>query len=83
LPAIFSASISKKQRHNRIFLDYLRNEKEATAIAPFLPCHDTNASLAVPVNWKKLPSLKSAKEYNLKTIDEYFSLPYESLFTFQ
>ncbi len=71
-PAVFTANMSKKARTKKVFLDYLRNEREATAIAPFSPRNNVEASIAVPISWKKLPSFNTAKAYSIKTVDEYF-----------
>jgi bifunctional non-homologous end joining protein LigD len=83
-PQVFTANISKKGRTGKIFIDYLRNEKEATAIAPFSPRHDEMASVAVPISWEKLPSFKNSKAYSIKTIENYFKdfpkNPWESFF---
>lgn len=71
-PQIFTANMSKKKRGNKIFLDYLRNEREATAIAPFSPRKYPNAAVAVPISWKKLTSFKTSAAYTIPTIDKYF-----------
>ncbi len=71
-PKIFTDNLIKKSRVNKIFIDYLRNEKEATAVAPFSPRHDEDASIAVPIAWDKLSQIKNSKAFNIRTIDEYF-----------
>ena len=72
-PNLFTANMSKKKRIGKIFIDYLRNEKEATAIAPFSPRRDDNANIAVPISWEKLPDYKSSQAFNIKTIEDYFT----------
>lgn len=84
-PHIFTSNIRKKERSHKIFVDYLRNEKEATSIAAFSPRHDEKGSVAVPVSWKNLRSYKNSKAYSIQTIDLYFKdypqTPWKNFFT--
>lgn len=70
-PALFIDTMNKMARKNKIFIDYLRNEKEATAVSPFSPRHDENASIAVPISWDKLNDYKNSKHYSIRSIDVY------------
>ena len=36
-PSLYITKMTKAERTNRIYLDYLRNDRESTAIAPFSP----------------------------------------------
>lgn len=71
-PNLFTAEISKKKRVNKIFIDYLRNEHEATAIAPFSPRSNPEASIAVPISWEALSTTTTSKEYSINTLEKYF-----------
>lgn len=68
-PDRYVASMSKNKRHGRIFIDYLRNERGSTAIAPFSPRRRDGATLATPVSWRELPRMASAAEFTIDTID--------------
>ena len=59
LPAQFTANLSKKKRTGKIFIDYLRNAMEATAVAAYSTRARPNASVATPVRWEELtPELR-------------------------
>jgi len=59
-PERFVATMSKAKRHGRIFVDYLRNQRGATAIAPFSTRARKGAYVALPVSWPALARLKTA-----------------------
>lgn len=65
-PGRYLATATKARRHNRIFVDYLRNSREATAIAPYSSRARAGAPIALPVDWSELGSLKSASQYTVQ-----------------
>lgn len=71
-PKLFTSNMNKIHRKNKIFLDYLRNDREATAIAAFSPRRNENANIAVPISWKALPEMGRSSAYSIESIDEYF-----------
>jgi bifunctional non-homologous end joining protein LigD len=66
-PDRFVANARKANRKGRIFVDWLRNERSATAIAPYSPRARAGAPVAMPVSWAELGKVKSANAYNTKT----------------
>ncbi len=50
-PDRFVATMSKARRKGRIFIDWLRNERGATAIAPYSVRAKPHAPVAMPVSW--------------------------------
>jgi bifunctional non-homologous end joining protein LigD len=55
-PSLYVTKMTKAIRAGRIYLDYQRNEREATAIAPFSPRARTGAPAAVTLHWIELES---------------------------
>ncbi len=71
-PKLFVSVMSKKKRVGKIFIDYLRNDKESTAIASFSPRKDEKASVAVPISWDVFEKTSTSKLYSIRNIDDYF-----------
>jgi bifunctional non-homologous end joining protein LigD len=60
-PRRFVAQASKAKRKGRIFVDYLRNDHTATAVAPYALRARPGASVAMPIEWEALsPELDPA-----------------------
>lgn len=58
-PQRYVATQSKAQRHGKIFIDYLRNGRGATFVAPYSTRARPNAPVATPLFWEELtPDLK-------------------------
>jgi len=64
-PDRYIAQASKAKRKGKIFIDYLRNERGATAIAPYSTRARKGAPVAMPVSWEELKSLKAANSFHI------------------
>ncbi|MBI4923200.1 MAG: hypothetical protein HY834_15775 [Devosia nanyangense] len=64
-PDRFTANIRKTTRTGRMFVDYLRNERGATAVCPFSTRARDGAPCAVPVSWDELKTLDHANGFSI------------------
>ncbi len=53
-PERYLSKMSKAARKRRIFIDYLRNQRGATAIAPYSPRARRGTPVALPLSWSDL-----------------------------
>ena len=54
MPDAFVANMSKAKRKGRIFVDWLRNQRGATAVLPYSVGAREGAGVAVPITWAQL-----------------------------
>lgn len=69
-PDKFTANMAKAARSGRIFIDYLRNSRGATAVAPYSTRARASAPIAIPVDWDELKSGLKADDFTVATIDD-------------
>ncbi|MDP5281013.1 DNA ligase D [Sphingomonas sp. DG1-23] len=65
-PDRFTANLKKVTRKGKIFIDYLRNQRGATAVLPYVARARENAPVAAPITWTELRDLDSAKRYTIR-----------------
>jgi bifunctional non-homologous end joining protein LigD len=73
LPRQFSAKMGAKNRVGKIFVDYLRNRRQASTVAPYSLRARPGLPVAVPIAWEELTEIGSAARWTLSTIAERFS----------
>lgn len=64
-PERYVATMSKARRKGRIFIDWLRNQRGATAVMPYSARARANAPVAVPVDWAELDAMESAHPFGV------------------
>lgn len=67
-PELFMATMSKAARTHKIFVDYLRNSRGATAVVPFSPRARANAPVSTPLSWQELTPRITADHYTVENI---------------
>lgn len=64
-PDRFTVALPKVQRRGRIFLDFLRNHRTATAIMPWSARARRGMPVAAPVSWEELPDIQRADAFTI------------------
>jgi bifunctional non-homologous end joining protein LigD len=69
-PARFTVALRKQQRRGRIFLDFLRNQRTATAILPYSARARDGAPVAAPIGWDELAQIDRSDAFTIADVEK-------------
>ena len=83
-PDKYLATMSKAQRRGKVFVDYLRNQRGATAIVSYSTRAREGAPVSTPLRWEELTARLKPERFNVATIpkrlDKLAADPWEGFY---
>jgi bifunctional non-homologous end joining protein LigD len=64
-PKLYLAKMTKALRQGHIFIDYFRNSREATSVAPYSTRARPGAPVSAPVTWERLSRTTGGNDFTL------------------
>ena len=71
VPGHFVTVMGKDKRKGRIFIDYLRNGRGATCVAPYSARARNGAPVAAPIDWQELKNLRSGHQFTVESVNDW------------
>ncbi len=69
-PSRYLAKMTKALRKGKIFIDYFRNSREATAVAPYSTRARAGAPVSAPVSWEALPRTTGGNQFTVLNLQK-------------
>jgi bifunctional non-homologous end joining protein LigD len=79
-PDAYIAKMSKAARTGKIFIDYLRNQRGSTAIAPYSTRARPGASVAMPIAWTMLTPKLKPDQFGIDSARKSRAAPWKDFF---
>ncbi len=70
-PDLYPAKMTKALRQGKIFIDYFRNSREATSVAPFSTRARAGAPVSMPVSWQALPRTTGGNQFTVLNVKKH------------
>jgi bifunctional non-homologous end joining protein LigD len=67
-PKLYTANMAKSARRGKVFVDYLRNGRNATFICPYSPRAREGAPVSTPITWEELAHGLDPRAFTTRTI---------------
>ena len=64
--SVYPHYVTKVERKGRIFLDWLRNQRGATAVMPYSARARDGAPVSAPIAWEEMDGLTGANIYSIR-----------------
>ncbi|MBN9232123.1 MAG: DNA ligase D [Legionella sp.] len=72
-PELYVSKMTKKRRTGKIYIDYLRNQRTATAVAAYSTRARPHAPLSTPLGWDELSNQVKDNTFTLRTLPQRLS----------
>jgi bifunctional non-homologous end joining protein LigD len=69
-PEAFTANMAKRARRGRIYIDYLRNGRGATAVGVYTPRARPGAPVSTPVSWEEVEQGVKPDKFTVETVPQ-------------